>query len=164
MRWLARFLVWTTVLAGPAWLVGDAYHRGLARATLWLLRLPGDRWTFQSPDIPASHVLGVFAAMCLASTRAPRARRLIALGVGLAAMVALELLTGVLAIRWSLDAATGAAPSPQLLRLQDYVTSLPAWIGAPMLWLLLLGGWELPRRPPRGGGGSRPDQAPVEPR
>lgn len=151
-----RFLAWTTVLAAPAWLIGDGYHRGLARATLWLLRLPGDRMTFQPPDIPASHVLGVFAALCLASTRAPRARRFIALAVGLAAMVALELLTGVLAIHWSLDAAAGAAPSPQALRFQDYVTSLPAWIGAPVLWLLMLGGWELPRRAPRGRGGSGP--------
>lgn len=147
MRWLARFLAWTTVLAAPAWLIGDAYHRGLTRATLALLRLPADRMTFQPPEIPASHVLGVFAALCLASTRAPRARRLIALAVGLAAMVALELLTGMLAIHWAL---AGAAASPQAARFQDYVTSLPAWIGAPVLWLVLLGGWELPRRPPRG--------------
>lgn len=144
MRWLGRFLAWTTVLAGPAWLIGEAYHRMLARATLWLLRIPAGRMTFQPPEIPASHVLGVFAALCLASTRAPRARRFIALAVGLAAMVALELLTGVLAIHWALGAASA---SPEALRFQDYVTSLPAWISAPILWLLLLGGWELPRRP-----------------
>ena len=148
MKWLVRFLAWTTVLAGPAWLIGDAYHFGLERATLWLLRIPADRMTFQSPEIPASHVLGVFAALCLASTRAPRARRFIALAAGLVAMVAIELLTGVLAIRWELDAAAGGV-SPEALRLQNYVTSLPAWISAPVLWLLLLGGWELPRRPPR---------------
>ena len=155
MRWLARFLVWTTVLAAPAWLIGDAYHRGLARATLWLLRIPGERMTFQPPDIPASHVLGVFAALCLASTRAPRTRRFIALAIGLVAMVAVELLTGVLAIRWSLDSAS-AAVSPPALRFQNYVTALPAWIGAPVLWLLLLGNRELPRRAPRGRGGSGP--------
>lgn len=153
MRWLVRFLAWTTVLALPAWLIGDAYHRGLAQATLWLLRIPAGRMTFQPPEIPASHVLGVFAALCLASTRAPRARRFIALAIGLVAMVALELLTGVLAIHWSLAAAS---TSPQALRLEDYLTSLPAWIGAPVLWLLLLGGWELPRRVRRGRGGSRP--------
>jgi hypothetical protein len=148
MRWLARFLAWTTVLAAPAWLIGDAYHRALARATLLLLRIPSERMTFQPPEIPASHVLGVYAALCLASTRAPRARRFIALGVGLAGMVAVELLTGVLAVRWSLDPAHAVA-SPQALRLQNYVTGLPAWIGAPVVWLLLLGSWELPRRMPR---------------
>lgn len=148
MSWLARFLAWTTALAAPAWLIGDAYHRGLARATLWLLRIPGERMTFQPPDIPASHVLGVYAALCLASTRAPRARRLVALATGLVAMVAIELLTGVLAIHWERASAGGAASLPAL-RLQNYVTALPAWIGAPVVWLLLLGGWELPARAPR---------------
>lgn len=156
MRWLVRFLAWATVFAVPSWLIGDAYHHGLAKATLWMLRIPSDRLAFQPPDIPASHILGVYAALCLASTRAPLARRLVALAIGLVGMVAVELLAGALAVRWSLDAGAGGAVSPPAMRLQSYLTSLPAWIGAPVLWLLLLGGWELPRtaRPRRGG--SRP--------
>jgi hypothetical protein len=156
VRWLLRFLGWTTVLAPPFWLLGDPYHRALAGASTALLRIPRGAFAFQPPDIPASHVLGVFAALCLASTRAPRARRIAALLVGLAAMVALELLTGMIAIRWALDEAAGAAPPAAVLRLRGHLTSLPAWIGAPVLWLVLLGRWELPAGAGRPRAGSRP--------
>lgn len=159
MKWLLRFLAWATVLAVPSWWIGGAYHRMLATVSLGLLGIPSDRVAFRPPEIPASHVLGVFAAMCLASTRAPRARRLMALGVGLAIMVAVEVLTGTLAIRWELEGAAGGGLSATAMRLRDYITSLPAWIGAPLVWLLLLGRWELPlsaSRPtprPHGPGG-----------
>jgi hypothetical protein len=144
VRWLLRFLAWATVLAVPSWLLGDAYHRALAWVTLTALGIPTQRFVYQRPEIPATHVLGVFAAMCLASTRAPRPRRLWAIGIGLAGMMALELLDGMLAIRWGLDEAAGRVPPAWALRLRGHLTSLPAWIEAPVLWLVLLGRWELP--------------------
>jgi hypothetical protein len=156
MRWLLRVLAWATVLAVPSWWIGGAYHRLLATLSLGLLGIPSDRIAFQPPEIPASHVLGVYAALCLASTHAPRARRFAALAVGLVVMVAVEVLTGTLAIRWELEGATGAGLSATAMRLRDYLTSLPAWIGAPVVWLLLLGRYELPAAAPRGRGASKP--------
>lgn len=144
MRWLLRFLGWATVLAVPSWWIGAAYHRMLATISLGLLGIPTGQIAFRPPDIPASHVLGVYAAMCLASTRAPRTRRLVALGTGLLILVAVEVLTGTLAIRWELEGASGSGLSPAAMRLRDYLTSLPAWIGAPLTWLVLLGRYELP--------------------
>jgi hypothetical protein len=163
VRWLLRFLAWATVLAVPSWMLGDAYHRALAFVTLTLLGIPTGRFVYQRPEIPATHVLGVFAAMCLASTRAPRARRLWAIAIGLVCMVALELLDGMLAIRWGLEEASGQAVPVWALRMRGYLTSLPAWIEAPVLWLVMLGRYELPglagRRP---GAGSAPrPPAPV---
>ena len=155
MRWLLRFLAWATVLAPLFWLLSDAYHRALATTTCHMLGIPTDRLSLEPPEIPASHVLGVFAALCLASTRAPLARRLAALAVGLCAMVAIELLTGLLAIHWAMD-ALGTSPSGLGQRLRDHVTALPAWIGAPVVWLLLLGRWELPRADRRGPRPSAP--------
>ena len=149
MKWLLRFLAWATVLAVPSWWIGGAYHRMLAVISLGLLGIRSDRIAFQTPEIPASHVLGVYAAMCLASTRAPLARRLAALGAGLVIMVAVEVLTGTLAIRWELEGATGAGLSAAAMRLRGYLTSLPAWIGAPIVWLLMLGRFELPAAGPR---------------
>ena len=148
MRWLTRFLVWATILAVPAWLIGDAYHHGLARTTLWLLQIPADRMSFRPPDVPASHVLGVYSALCLASVHTALRGRLIALGAGMVALMALEVLTGALAIHWSLEPAAGGAAAASAMRLRGYLTSLPAWIGAPVLWLLLLGGRELPAAAP----------------
>jgi hypothetical protein len=150
MKWLLRFLAWATVLAVPSWYIGAAYHRMLATLSLGLLGIPSGNLTFRPPDIPASHVLGVYAAMCLASTRAPRARRWIALAAGIAVLVALEVLTGTLAIRWELEGASGSGLSATALRLRGYLTSLPAWIGAPMVWLILLGRHELPGAAPSG--------------
>lgn len=155
MRWLLRFLAWATALAVPSWWIGGAYHRMLASLSLGLLGIPSEQIAFQPPDIPASHVLGVYAALCLASTHAPRARRFAALAVGLVVMMAVEVLTGTLAIRWQLEGAT-AGLSAVAMRLRDYLTSLPAWIGAPVLWLLLLGRDELPAAAPRGRGVSKP--------
>ncbi len=155
MRWLLRFLAWATVLAPPFWLLGDVYHRALATAALRLLGIPAGTLAFRPPEIPASHVLGVFAALCLASTRAPLKHRLSALLLGLGGLIAIELLTGLLAIRWTLEGTVrGPVPGPAQ-RLRDHLTALPAWIGAPVVWLILLGRWELPwarrdrpRRPP----------------
>jgi hypothetical protein len=154
MKWLLRFLGWATVLAVPSWYAGGLYHRMLAKLSLALLGIPSGGLAFRPPDIPASHVLGVYAAMCLAGTRAPRDRRWIALGAGVAILIAIEVLTGTLAIRWELEGASGSGLSATALRLRDYLTSLPAWIGAPMVWLLLLGRYELPSAAPRGRGKS----------
>jgi hypothetical protein len=147
MRWLVRFLVWATVLAPPFWLLGDAYHHLLTTASLAVLGIPVGEVRFPPPEIPASHVLGVFAALCLASTRAPLRQRLLALSIGLAGMVVLELSTGVLAIHAQLSSAAAGAPPGPMDRMWDRLEGLPAWIGAPVLWLLLLGRWELPRAP-----------------
>ena len=145
MRWLVRFLVWATVLAPPFWLLGGAYHHLLTTASLAVLGIPAGEVRFPPPEIPPSHVLGVFAALCLASTRAPLRQRLLALSVGMVCIVVLELFTGVLAIHAQLAiAASDALPGP-MHRLSDRLEALPAWIGAPVVWLLLLGRWELPR-------------------
>lgn len=149
MRWLLRFFLWATALALPCWLLADAYHYALAAATLAVLHIPAPASAVPRPDIPASHVLGVFAAMCLASTRASWRRRLAATAAGVAGLMLIEWLTGVVAIRWMMRDAGQPAGPEFLTRLEDNVTALPAWIGAPTLWLALLGDRELPshRRP-----------------
>jgi hypothetical protein len=83
----------------------------------------------------------VFAAMCAASTGAPWERRLRAMGIGVALLVVIEWLTGTVAVAWGMH-DTGVSPFVE--RLQDNLTALPAWIGAPVLWLALLGDAELP--------------------
>ena len=146
MRWLLRFLAWATALAPLFWSLGDVYHRALATTSFRILGIPTNALQVEPPEIPASHVLGVFAALCLASTRAPLPRRLMALLLGLGVMVTIELLTGVLAIHEALRAAARGWPPGPAQRLRDHLTALPAWIGAPVVWLLLLGRWELPGR------------------
>jgi hypothetical protein len=165
MKWLVRFLLWATALALPVYALGGAYERMLAAAAMGLLGLHGDLSHMPAPEIPASHVLGVYAAMCLASTRAPVRRRLIAIAIGIVVMIALEIATGTMAVRWALEGANGDEVSPALHRLRDYLTSLPAWLGAPATWLLLLGRWELPRAGERRvSSGGRDPGVPASPR
>jgi hypothetical protein len=147
VRWLTRFLLWATVLSAPCWFVAGAYHRALAAATLGVLGIPMPEAAIPPPDIPASHVLGVFAAMCLASTRASWTRRLTSALVGVTGLVTLEWLTGVVAVAWAMRDAGHGPGSAFIERLRDNITALPAWIGAPALWLALLGDRELPAKP-----------------
>lgn len=160
MKWLLRFFLWATVLAAPCWLLADAYHHALAAATLAALRIPAPATAIPPPDIPASHVLGVFAAMCLASARASWPRRVSAALLGVAGLVLIEWATGVVAVAWAMHDVQGPAGPSFLERLTDNVTALPAWIGAPVLWLALLGDAELPTQRKRRGAGAHPGGGP----
>jgi hypothetical protein len=162
VRWLLRFFLWATVLSLPCWLLADAYHHALAAATLRVLGIRAPAAAIPPPDIPASHVLGVFSAMCLASTRASWGRRLAAMAAGLAGLMLLEWLTGVAAVAWMMRDTAPPGGTEFIARLRDNLTSLPAWIGAPVLWLALLGDRELPAT--RGHGGIPKGAAPAGPR
>lgn len=160
MSWLLRFFLWATVLAAPCWFMADAYHHALAAATLAALRIPAPAAAIPPPDIPASHVLGVFAAMCLASARASWPRRVSVALIGVAGLMLIEWTTGVVAVAWAMHDVQHPAGPGFLERLTDNVTALPAWIGAPVLWLALLGDAELPSQRRHRRAATRPDPHP----
>jgi hypothetical protein len=144
MKWLLRFFAWATLLAGPSWLLAATYNRALAEVTLGILGLPGSAAGRAEAGVPASHVLGVFAALCLASTRASWSRRWSALLIGMVCLVVIEVLTGLVAIAWTLEAGRRGQMPDIELRVMNYMVATPAWLSAPLFWLLLLGRWELP--------------------
>jgi hypothetical protein len=147
MKWLLRFLAWATLLAGPSWMLAAAYNRTLAEVTMGILGLPGPAAGQGEAGVPASHVLGVFAALCLASTRASLAKRLAALVIGLVCLVTIEVLTGMAAIAWTMEVGRRGQVPDFEMRVMNYLVSTPTWLSAPLLWLLLLGRWELsPKR------------------
>jgi hypothetical protein len=147
MKWLLRFLAWATLLAGPSWMLAAAYNRTLAEVTMGILGLPGPAAGQGEAGVPASHVLGVFAALCLASTRASLAKRLSALVIGLVCLVTIEVLTGMAAIAWTMEVGRRGQVPDFEMRVMNYLVSTPTWLSAPLLWLLLLGRWELsPKR------------------
>jgi hypothetical protein len=87
--------------------------------------------------------LAIFAAMCLASTSAPWPARRRALAIGLPALVGIEVATVVAGVGVSM---MWPEKSPQLetsLRLTGYVIETIPWVSAAVVWLLLLGAWEL---------------------
>ena len=132
------------MLSVPCWVLADAYHAGLRAATSFLLGMALPRRAAGEIEVHATQVLGIFAAMCLASARTPMNRRLRAVVIGLPVLFGIELLTGVIAIRTQILAQTGGGLPPWLLRFRDQALIAPPWLGAPLVWLLLLGRWEFP--------------------
>jgi hypothetical protein len=140
MKWWKHFLIWAALLAVPSWMVANAYHMGLRAAASAILGLPLPSGEI---EVDATQVLGIYAAMCLASLRAPPGRRMGAILLGIPLLFALELLTGVVAIRSELYLETGGRLPAVLLRFRDVALTAPPWLAAPVLWLAFLGRWEL---------------------
>jgi heme/copper-type cytochrome/quinol oxidase subunit 2 len=157
MKWMLRFILWATLLAVPCWWISHGYQRLLARAAMGVLAAFGQSVEIDDIEVMAPFDLGLFAAMCLASRAAPRAARQRAFLVGLPTLAALEILTVVLGIAVYL---VWPRNSPQLatsLRLTGNVIESIPWVSATLVWLLLLGAWELPVGAPSGSG--RPGRA-----
>jgi len=155
VKWLLRFLLWATLLSVPCAFVSHAWQRGLARAAMTILSVVGQGVEIDEVQVMAPFDLAIFAAMCLASLGAPWTARRRALLIGLPALVAIEVLAVVAAIGVTL---LWPENSPQLeasLRLTASLIETVPWVGAALMWLLLLGAWEirfLPE-PVRAGGG-----------
>jgi hypothetical protein len=135
-------LLWTVVLSVPAWWLADEYHLGLRAVASLILAVKLSKGPPGEIEVHATQVLAAYAAMCLASVRSSWARRLGAIAVGLPLLFGLELLTGLVAIRTDELASAGAIPAAALT-LRDQYLLAPPWLGAPLVWLVLLGRREL---------------------
>lgn len=142
MSWFLRLLGWAAVLAVPCWLLSPLWQRGLAAALNPVLVACGLPGTWSRVDVGAPFDIGLFAALCLSSRRAPKAERMRALALGIPCMVALELIVVGSALAIVASRPNNADP---LLRAGFYLADTVPWMGGPLLWLLWLGGWELPR-------------------
>ncbi len=152
--WWMLFLIWAILLSIPCWLLADVYHAGLRAITSAILGIALPKQRAGEVEVHATHVLGIFAAMCLASSRASWGRRLRAVAIGVPALMALELLTGIVALQTDILDQTGRGLPVWLMEFRDQALAAPPWLAAPVLWLLLVGPWQLPgsgtRQPPRG--------------
>jgi hypothetical protein len=156
-HWWARFFGWAILLSAPCWLLADVYHRGLRAVAALVLgvRLPPPG--SGEIEVHATQVLGIFAAMCLASMRAPLRRRLRAVLLGVPALMVIELLAGIVAIEAGVLAQRGSGLPGPLLAFLGEALAAPPWLAAPVLWILLLGAHQLPQGlVPRGLGRTEP--------
>ena len=141
--WFVRCILWATPLAFLCYRIAGPYQRLLLGAALTVLGLPARPGAMRHVDLSAANVLGMYAAMCLASLRAPRWQRFVALFVGLAVLVMLEWVTGVTMLRMAMGEAAHGALRPAAAEARDQVLDLIRWISVPVLWMALLGRWEL---------------------
>ena len=87
--------------------------------------------------------LGIYCAMCLASRNAPPLAQRAALERGGLLVVALELFTLIAAVLLYRALPTSAGESGGL-RVTEYVIEFVPWASAIVVWLIMLGAWELP--------------------
>ena len=169
--WFVRCIAWATPLAGICYLLSGFYHRALVTVAFGLLGMQPSPDALSHVDLSAANVLGMYAAMCLASLRAPRPRRVWALVLGLAILVTIELVSGVTAMRAAMLESAQGGWAPAVERTRDQMLELVRWISVPVIWLVMLGRWELrdafrlapatrPATTSRATPASRPSQAP----
>jgi hypothetical protein len=147
MKWLVRFALWATALAWPCHLLAAGYQAWLIRAVGFVLGYHIQPPANTAPDLAASNVLGIFVAMCLASTNAPRLVRGRVLVVGLGVMALVELMTGLASVAAMLEQGAHGPWSFAASRFFDALLALPRFATAPAVWLLLLGQYELSHLP-----------------
>ena len=142
MKALLRFTAWATLAFVAAWFVAHPYQRLLAGLAGRIVAPPGTEIEWVDLEIFFPYDLGVFAALCLASAWTPWRRRLRALAVGGAALVAVELAALVVAMKLLL--ATAGQPPEQTEATQRLVIGVIRLVGlaaAGCAWAYLLG-WE----------------------
>jgi hypothetical protein len=151
MKWLLRFAAWSAVFAVVCWFAMPLYEHVLSTIVKQILTfLLGDRVELETLDLKAPNELGLFAALCLAGRRAPREARRFALLAGLPMIVAAEILlivTGLVLMSGVPENGPAAEPA---LRLFLYELRTIPWAVSLLVWLALLGKWELPA-PKRAG-------------
>jgi len=144
MGWFIKLVFWVAGTAIPCWLVATPYQRWLAETASATLRMIGGRATVGTLHSPFTFALGMFVAMCLAGQRAPARARTRAILLGIPFMISSELFL-IIVVAWILGLAErGVLPtSTTQVRLVLYAVETVPWLGAPLTWLALLGGFEL---------------------
>ncbi len=139
MNGWARFALFALLLFPLAWLGLDRWHALLVPAVSWGVGALGIPFEVQTLDLLAPYDLAFFVAMVLATTRAPRAERALALLVGVPALVAAEVAFATLATWMFLRGEMGHPLPAALLGVRNGVAASFPWVAPPLAWAALLG-------------------------
>jgi hypothetical protein len=130
MKFLILFAAWATLAFLPSWFLSHPYQHVLAGAAGRVVAPAGSEIEFQQLELFYPFDLGIYVALCLASTWAPLKRRGRALGIGLPVKTLMGLMAN--------PAATDAAVE-QALRFSDAVIRVTGLIAAAAVWFYFLG-------------------------
>lgn len=141
MKWVLRVLAYSTIFGVPCRLASEAYEAQLARVCQGLLWFTGIPVTLRNAEVFAPVDLGIFLALCLATSAAPWRLRGKAFLTGTAALILLEIVQ-VIAGNYLHPANRPPLPSHAVAWLR-YLLQCTFWVGPAMVWLLLLGHHQL---------------------
>lgn len=143
MKFLLLFLLWATVAFVPSWYVSHGYQHVITDVAGKLAAPRGSEIEFVDVEIFYPFDLGIFVALCLASGWAAWRARLRAVGIGLPILMAIELISLVIAIKVLYAAMasghTEGAAAEEANRLATGIIRVTGLIAASALWLLMLG-------------------------
>lgn len=142
MGWLARAAAWSAGLGLPAWLLMPFYQRMLASLAGLVLEIGGLRVRFEDVMVAAPLDLALYAAMCLASLRVPRPRRVRSLLTGGLVLVAGQVVVVVAVVLLTVAGQSGGGTTA---RIADHLGESIPWVNAALAWLILFGRDELPQ-------------------
>jgi hypothetical protein len=152
---IVRLVAWVTVAALLCWTIEPVYQRQLAALVNYVLHALGQRVRLQALILPVPYDIGLFIALCLASTGASWRQRIRAILIGAPVMTGLEVLTVVagISIEWwcgmhTVGAEVGRRINVALLHSIQFTNAL-------LVWLALLGHREPAIVAPLAGRGRR---------
>jgi len=144
VKWVLRFLGLATLFAVPCFFLSRPWQHAIGVAASAVLSRFGIDIEMSELQIMAPFDLGIYLAMCLASRRAPAFARRRAIEWGSPLIVALEILTVVIAVAIFFGIHGTHDPTSASFRAMQYVIEFVPWASATTVWLLMLGAWELP--------------------
>jgi len=145
MKALLRFAFWATVMSALAWAIAGPWQHAIATIAGRIAVGPGREVEWEDLELFFPYDLGVFVALCFASAWVGWKTRLRATGLGLIVLVAVEIVTLVVAMRVLI--ATANEPPERIAdasRLVDAVIRLTGLAAGGAAWLMLLGWQRLP--------------------
>ena len=140
MKLLLRTLLWATLFAVPCLWLSGPWQFLLARMTEWVLALFRQSVSMDEVQVMSPFDIGLFAALCLASSAATWRERRRAILVGIPILVAVEV--GVLALSTVpalLSRGAAADPDSGPARFGSYTIESIPWVSALVVWMALLG-------------------------
>lgn len=145
MRFLLLFTGWATVLFVVSWFVSHGYQTALGVMASRLASPPGSEIEMVDLELFYPYELGIFAALCLASSWTRWRRRMTAIAVGLPILAILELISLVVVMKVLLAVVLGATPESdpgnagETVRFVDGVVRIVGLAAAAAAWFVLLG-------------------------
>jgi hypothetical protein len=143
MRFLLLFVVWATLAFVPSWYAQHAYQGAITAMSGRLAAPRGSEIEFTDVEIFYPFDLGIFVGLCLASGWAAWRERLRAIGIGLPILIAVEVISLVVAIRVIYGAMAGGhsadAAGEAAYRFATGIIRVNGLIAAAAVWLVLLG-------------------------
>ena len=143
MRFLLLVALWSTLAFIPAWFITTPYQHALAAAAAKVVAPPGTTIEIVDFQLFFPFDLGIYVALCLASTWAPWPRRGRAIAIGLPLLVLIELISvsgamkSIMAVMANPNAPAEAGD--RAVRFATGIIRVSGLVAAAVVWLYGLG-------------------------